>query len=245
VAYSPDGKYLVSGGEDKKVNVWNASSGEHLKTLEGHAGLVMRVAYSPNGKWIASASWDETINLWDASSANLVTTLKGHAGWIYGLTFDPDGKHIVSGSVDRTIKVWRLDERFSSDGAAQAHHVITSPYTGRIRATESKVSFDNLNTSQETLALRPPSIFFHAPPSSMLHKMRTLDDPIALDIERFLATIKVDNLNSARVIAQRMLDSDPDRAKTHIQPHAHRLCQHLTRLGLQDPKHICTLALPQ
>jgi len=63
VTFSPDGKLLVSGGDDKAVRVWDAAIGKEQKVLE-HADTVYDVAFSPDGKRLASASWDKTVKVW-------------------------------------------------------------------------------------------------------------------------------------------------------------------------------------
>ena len=50
VAFSPDGKQVVSGSGDKTVRLWDAATGAPLQTLEGHTGWVTSVAFSPDGK---------------------------------------------------------------------------------------------------------------------------------------------------------------------------------------------------
>jgi len=112
VAFSPNGKQIVSGGHDKTLRIWDATSGQLLKILKGHTGwfnAVTSVAFSPDGKRIVSGSTDKNIRIWDASSGQIVRTLKGHTGWLNAVTsvaFSPDGKQIVSGSHDKTLKIW-------------------------------------------------------------------------------------------------------------------------------------------
>ena len=106
VAFSPDGKRIASGSEDRTIKVWDTESGVELATLKGHTREVWSVAFSPDGKRIASASLDNTIKLWNAESGAELATLKGHAREVWSVAFSPDGKRIASGSEDRTIKVW-------------------------------------------------------------------------------------------------------------------------------------------
>jgi WD40 repeat protein len=67
VAWSPVGTRLASGSRDGKVNVWDATTGRRLRTLEGHTGEVRSVAWSPDGTRLASYSWDGTVVIWDLS----------------------------------------------------------------------------------------------------------------------------------------------------------------------------------
>ena len=64
VAYSPDGKKIVSGSNDGTIKIWDANTGQCLKTLKGHSGDVWSVAFSPDGTKIISGSWDDTIKIW-------------------------------------------------------------------------------------------------------------------------------------------------------------------------------------
>ncbi|MBQ5892572.1 MAG: TIR domain-containing protein [Bacteroidales bacterium] len=106
VAYSPDGKRIISGSGDKTVKIWNANTGQCLKTLKGHSRSVYSVAYSPDGTKIISGSCDKTVKIWDANTGQCLKTLEGHLGWVYSVAYSPDGAKIVSGSGDKTIKIW-------------------------------------------------------------------------------------------------------------------------------------------
>jgi WD40 repeat protein len=72
IAFSPDGKYIASGSDDRTILVWDAETGELTsRPFEGHTNAVISAAFSPNGKYIASASWDSTIRVWNAEAGNV------------------------------------------------------------------------------------------------------------------------------------------------------------------------------
>jgi eukaryotic-like serine/threonine-protein kinase len=66
VAWSPDGKRLASGSQDKTVQVWDATDGGHVFTYRGHSSYVYAVAWSPDGRRLASGSLDKTVQVWSA-----------------------------------------------------------------------------------------------------------------------------------------------------------------------------------
>jgi WD40 repeat protein len=73
VAFSPDGKHIVSESGDHTIQLWDAETGDMLQPpLEGHEGWVLSVAFSPDGKCIVSGSDDKTIRLWDAETGELL-----------------------------------------------------------------------------------------------------------------------------------------------------------------------------
>jgi WD40 repeat protein len=65
VAFSPDGRWVASGGEDNTLKLWNATTGELIHHFRGHTSVVSRVAFSPDSKHLASASYDKTVKIWD------------------------------------------------------------------------------------------------------------------------------------------------------------------------------------
>lgn len=71
VAFSPDGKRVISGSYDMTIRVWDAKTGEVvIGPLEGHQNRVHSVAVSPNGKQLVSGSEDRTIRVWDLAAAD-------------------------------------------------------------------------------------------------------------------------------------------------------------------------------
>ena len=77
VAFSPNGRLIVSGSDDRSVMLWDAASGALVRTLKGHSEGVGSVAFSPDGRLVVSGSDDRTVILWDAASGAQVRTLEG------------------------------------------------------------------------------------------------------------------------------------------------------------------------
>jgi WD40 repeat protein len=105
-AISIDNKYVVSGGDDRQVKLWDAVTEQTLRTLIGHTGEIRSVAISTDGKWIVSGSADRTVKVWDVTTGQALITLEGHTGAVSSVAISPDRRRIVTGSTDQTLKVW-------------------------------------------------------------------------------------------------------------------------------------------
>ena len=118
MAYSADGKQLVTGGgEESTVRLWDAASGKLLRTLTGHTRWVETAAFRSDGKHIASTGWDKTVRVWDAATGRALVSFKGHPEDINDLAYSPDGKRLATASEDKTIRIWDL-EKILKDAAA-------------------------------------------------------------------------------------------------------------------------------
>ncbi|MCP5230879.1 MAG: pentapeptide repeat-containing protein [Zoogloeaceae bacterium] len=104
--FSPDGTRLVSAGDDDSVRVWDAVSGEMLRTLRGHEGRVLSCAWSADGARLASAGADDSVRVWDAASGEALRTLRGHQGGVWSCAWSADGTRLASAGDDGSVRVW-------------------------------------------------------------------------------------------------------------------------------------------
>ncbi len=88
------------------MKLWDARSGELLRTLYGHKKRVWSVAFAPQGGTLASGSSDNTVKLWDTRSRKLRRTLEGHQKQVLSVAFDPQGGTLASASGDGTVELW-------------------------------------------------------------------------------------------------------------------------------------------
>ena len=107
VTLSLDGAFLVSGGDDKNVKLWDVQTGGVIKTFCGHTGWVVSVSISPDCATIASGSRDKTIHLWHVQAGECFCVIDGFNGWVNSVGFSPTNPQLlISASQDNTVQQW-------------------------------------------------------------------------------------------------------------------------------------------
>ncbi len=111
VKFSPDSKYLVLWGKNKRVELWNIETGEEVKRFEGHTDDVFSVIFSPDGKYVVSkgVGEDNTIRVWDIKTGKDIKIFEGQKVGNNCVIFSRDGKYLVSISKYRTIILWDIN----------------------------------------------------------------------------------------------------------------------------------------
>ncbi|XP_066907379.1 autophagy-related protein 16-1 [Halyomorpha halys] len=110
VQWGPVDRVIATGGEDRKVKLWDVSKGnpENRGVLGASNAGVMSVHFDTTGTYILAASNDYAARVWTVSDQRLRHTLTGHSGKVLAAKFLGDPNKVATGSHDRTLKIWDL-----------------------------------------------------------------------------------------------------------------------------------------
>ncbi|XP_031345657.1 katanin p80 WD40 repeat-containing subunit B1-like [Photinus pyralis] len=100
------GRVMVTGGDDKKVNLWAIGKQSCFMSLSGHTTPIECVQFNHVEELVCAGSRAGALKVWDLEAAKLVRTLTGHRDSIKCVDFHPYGDFLVSGGSDSTIKLW-------------------------------------------------------------------------------------------------------------------------------------------
>ncbi|RCV24923.1 hypothetical protein SETIT_5G125300v2 [Setaria italica] len=108
--FSSDGKLLATGGQDKKVFLWNAETLKQKSILEEHSLLITDVRFSPSTPHLATSSFDKTVRVWDADNQDYsIRTFTGHSASVMSLDFHPNKDDLIcSCDGDNEIRFWNI-----------------------------------------------------------------------------------------------------------------------------------------
>jgi WD40 repeat protein/tRNA A-37 threonylcarbamoyl transferase component Bud32 len=111
VAYTPDGRTVVSRGSDGGLHLWDAATLRERAHLRGHVDGVTSMAISPDGRrLLTGAGRDGSLRLWDLETGRLLTLFGGrHTGEVTRVAFSPDGRRALSAGRDSSVKLWNAE----------------------------------------------------------------------------------------------------------------------------------------
>uniref|UniRef100_A0ACD5TNJ2 Uncharacterized protein n=1 Tax=Avena sativa TaxID=4498 RepID=A0ACD5TNJ2_AVESA len=104
-------RILITGGEDKKVNVWAVGKPSAILSLSGLTSPVESVSFDSSEVMIGAGAANGTIKIWDIEEAKVVRTFTGHRSSCASLDFHPFGEFFASGSSDTNMKIWDMRKK--------------------------------------------------------------------------------------------------------------------------------------
>jgi WD40 repeat protein/serine/threonine protein kinase len=104
--FSPDGRRVVTTGEDGIAQIWDLASGEAVTPPLRHEKMVCYAQFSPDGRRVVTASRDHSARVWDAATGEPITEPMKHEQTVWVASFSPDSRFVVTASADGTAKVW-------------------------------------------------------------------------------------------------------------------------------------------
>lgn len=170
--HTVDGSYLITGGSDKKLKLWNPLTGLLLKTYGGHADEVTDAAGSCDSCHIVSASLDKSIIYWDVTTAQPLRRLRLHAGGVTCVRFNEDSGLAFSGSRDNLVMCW--DIRTRKLEPIQVFNDAKDCITGII-VTDHKIITASLDGSIRRYDLRAAEMVCDSVGPPIVHMVQTKD----------------------------------------------------------------------
>jgi len=174
MAFTPDGRRLVTVAVDKTVRIWEVATGDLLQTLrtpvgERNIGSLGAVAISPDGRLLAVGAVGvevAPIYLIELAESRVQRVLRGHKGNVTGLSFSADGRWLASCSGDATVRVW--------DVATGAERHLLQGHTGVVEEVKFHPRDDRLASASSDKTLR----IWSASDGAELRTIATDDDPL-------------------------------------------------------------------
>jgi WD40 repeat protein/serine/threonine protein kinase len=111
VCLSANGRYALSGSQDKTLKLWDVESDRCISTFEGHTFWINSVCLSGDGQQALSGSLDSTLKLWDVESGRCLRTFVGHTASVNSVSLSKNAQYALSasGSAFEGLKLWNVE----------------------------------------------------------------------------------------------------------------------------------------
>jgi WD40 repeat protein/serine/threonine protein kinase len=108
LAITPDGRFLLWGGENAAMQVWDMEAGRAVRTWQRHTGFATAIGLAPDGRHAVTGGSDRTVRLWNIVSGQCLRTMEGHEDAVLSVVMGET--RVVSGSRDGTVRVWDVGD---------------------------------------------------------------------------------------------------------------------------------------
>jgi WD40 repeat protein len=122
VAWSPDGRFIAEGGQNGLLRLWDATTGEIIRTFQGASGTVNSIDWSPDSTKIVTGGDDFVVKVWEVVTTHNIASLEGYDASVYSVAWSPNGQYLASVSLVETWSLWIWD--------ALSYEVVNTFYAG-------------------------------------------------------------------------------------------------------------------
>ena len=170
--FNSDGGYCMTGGDDRKILLWNPHRDGDMtpiKEYTGHNQRILDISIASDNKSFASCGGDRPVFVWDVMTGQVIRRLLGHEQRVNAVQYNAECSVLVSGSYDRTVRCWDMRSRNThpiqiitgsadsvSSVAMTAHEILSSSIDGQVRVYDmraGRVSRDELGPPVGHVAL--------------------------------------------------------------------------------------------
>ncbi len=107
VVFSPDGKWIATGGSKSFMKLWNTGLDQADKDIKDTHRNVYAIGFSPDSKWVMTAGSGNIINIWDIKTEQTSHQIRTDESAIYSLAVSYDGQWVATAGESRKIHVWK------------------------------------------------------------------------------------------------------------------------------------------